>query len=505
MSKPNILFIMADQFRADALHCNGGPGLTPNLDALASEGVLFTNCYTAAPLCVPARISLFTGKYPHTTTAWDNSVYVLDPDADVADSALEEIAYAPELKHSPDVAKRRRLRILRIILLRYFSVDLVFRNLIAKFTLKRIKYLLRLGLQLFLSDMAVECVADRESRHWDEQHADAHVSPALGASGKRLLERGPFGLRRSVCKREQSGGHVVCGGRRVEVYAEHALDRRAQCVRLPVRLLLLGRAQRKVDGMRLVRVDRDMPVVAGGLAGSRRKIARTSNVEANPALLVFMHHCREVITHVPVFVRHRHTVRPETRREAPAGLLALHEFLDPLLCLLLRHIIVYINLLAESLGHVCGDFIEQLAALVERQYADITLVVLAGRKMHARKSLVLAIEREPRLIGAEVRLGKMRFTGMVPVRDHLARLVVLADVLMRLDGASERLRILGRSDLKVKRRIDDDLAVLYAKSIAPRRTRAQHTDNARSENLHSKYFHARHYTKSAADAPQNMV
>lgn len=83
MSKPNILFIMADQFRADALHCNGGPGLTPNLDALASEGVLFTNCYTAAPLCVPARISLFTGKYPHTTTAWDNSVYVLDPDADL--------------------------------------------------------------------------------------------------------------------------------------------------------------------------------------------------------------------------------------------------------------------------------------------------------------------------------------------------------------------------------------------------------------------------------------
>ena len=83
MSKPNILFIMADQFRADALHCNGGPGLTPNLDALASEGVLFTNCYTAAPLCVPARISLFTGKYPHTTTAWDNSVYVLDPDAEL--------------------------------------------------------------------------------------------------------------------------------------------------------------------------------------------------------------------------------------------------------------------------------------------------------------------------------------------------------------------------------------------------------------------------------------
>ena len=294
-------------------------------------------------------------------------------------------------------------------------------------------------------------MADRESRHRDEQHADSHVSPTLSASGKGLLEREPFGLRRSVCKRVQSGGHVVCGGRRVEVYAEHALDRRAQCVRLPVRLLLLGRAQRKVDGMRLVRVDRDMPVVAGELTGSRMKTARTFNVKTDPALLVFMHHCREVITHVPVFVRHRHIVRPETRREAPAGLLALHEFLDPLLCLLFRHIIVYVNLLAEPLGHVCGNFIEQLAALVERQYADITLVVLAGRKMHARKSLVLALEREPCIPGAEVRLGKTRFAGMVPVRDHGASVGVPANVCMRPDAVAERLRILGRSNLKVER------------------------------------------------------
>ncbi|MBR5383577.1 MAG: sulfatase-like hydrolase/transferase [Clostridia bacterium] len=93
MGKPNILFIMADQFRADALHCNGGPGLTPNLDALAAEGVLFTNCYTAAPLCVPARISLFTGKYPHTTTAWDNTVYVLDPDADLWSKEIRNQGY----------------------------------------------------------------------------------------------------------------------------------------------------------------------------------------------------------------------------------------------------------------------------------------------------------------------------------------------------------------------------------------------------------------------------
>lgn len=93
MSKPNILFIMADQFRADALHCNGGAGETPNLDALAAEGVLFTRCCTAAPLCVPARISLFTGKYPHTTTAWDNAAYVLDPAADLWSKEIRRQGY----------------------------------------------------------------------------------------------------------------------------------------------------------------------------------------------------------------------------------------------------------------------------------------------------------------------------------------------------------------------------------------------------------------------------
>ena len=50
MSKPNILWIMTDQFRADALSCAGGPGATPNLDALARDGVRFSNCSTVAPL-----------------------------------------------------------------------------------------------------------------------------------------------------------------------------------------------------------------------------------------------------------------------------------------------------------------------------------------------------------------------------------------------------------------------------------------------------------------------
>lgn len=95
--QPNILFLFADQWRADHLSCVGGPARTPNLDSIAAEGVVFTNCSTVAPLCVPARISLFTGKYPHTTGAWDNSEYVLSPDAPIWTKEFRGLGYDTSL------------------------------------------------------------------------------------------------------------------------------------------------------------------------------------------------------------------------------------------------------------------------------------------------------------------------------------------------------------------------------------------------------------------------
>lgn len=57
---------MSDQLRADALGCAGNPhARTPNLDRLAAEGFQFTHAFTPSPLCVPARIALTTGCYPH--------------------------------------------------------------------------------------------------------------------------------------------------------------------------------------------------------------------------------------------------------------------------------------------------------------------------------------------------------------------------------------------------------------------------------------------------------
>jgi len=58
----NLLFIITDQQRWDALGCMGNTVLkTPNLARLAREGARFTNFYTACPVCVPARTSILTG------------------------------------------------------------------------------------------------------------------------------------------------------------------------------------------------------------------------------------------------------------------------------------------------------------------------------------------------------------------------------------------------------------------------------------------------------------
>ena len=62
--QPDILLFMTDQHAARYMGCAGGPVDTPNLDALAADGTRFANCYTACPLCVPARMSMLAGRLP---------------------------------------------------------------------------------------------------------------------------------------------------------------------------------------------------------------------------------------------------------------------------------------------------------------------------------------------------------------------------------------------------------------------------------------------------------
>ncbi len=74
---PNILFIMTDQLRWDFLGCAGAEFLdTPNIDRLAAAGMRFTNAFTNAPVCAPARIGLATGMRPARIGALDNSSYL---------------------------------------------------------------------------------------------------------------------------------------------------------------------------------------------------------------------------------------------------------------------------------------------------------------------------------------------------------------------------------------------------------------------------------------------
>ncbi len=65
--RPNILFLMTDQQRYNTLGANGnGQVRTPHLDRLAAESANFSRCYVQSPVCVPSRVSWFTGRYPHS-------------------------------------------------------------------------------------------------------------------------------------------------------------------------------------------------------------------------------------------------------------------------------------------------------------------------------------------------------------------------------------------------------------------------------------------------------
>ena len=63
--RPNVLLLMADQFRVDCLGASGNPVIrTPNLDRIARDGIRFQSAYSSTPTCTPARSALLTGLSP---------------------------------------------------------------------------------------------------------------------------------------------------------------------------------------------------------------------------------------------------------------------------------------------------------------------------------------------------------------------------------------------------------------------------------------------------------
>lgn len=72
---PNVVFVFSDQQRADTMGCYGQKlPVTPNLDAIAAEGVRFEHAFTCQPVCGPARAALQTGKWATQTGCFVNGI-----------------------------------------------------------------------------------------------------------------------------------------------------------------------------------------------------------------------------------------------------------------------------------------------------------------------------------------------------------------------------------------------------------------------------------------------
>lgn len=75
LQKPNIIFVISDQHRADLTKREGYPlDTSPALDKLAARGIAFDRAYCTSPLCVPSRTSMLTGRWPEATHVRSNKM-----------------------------------------------------------------------------------------------------------------------------------------------------------------------------------------------------------------------------------------------------------------------------------------------------------------------------------------------------------------------------------------------------------------------------------------------
>jgi arylsulfatase A-like enzyme/Flp pilus assembly protein TadD len=91
----NVVVITIDTLRADHLGCYGYRQIrTPNIDALASDGILFRRAYTSVPVTLPSHTVIFTGTYPTFSGIHDFAGNKLGPDQPTLASVLKEHGYA---------------------------------------------------------------------------------------------------------------------------------------------------------------------------------------------------------------------------------------------------------------------------------------------------------------------------------------------------------------------------------------------------------------------------
>jgi arylsulfatase A-like enzyme len=91
--KPNLLFLWADEHRADTMAVYGNPRFhVPAMNRLGAESIVFDRCYVTQPVCTPSRSSVMTGLWPHTTGCVANNI-PLPRDAKILPEFLANAAY----------------------------------------------------------------------------------------------------------------------------------------------------------------------------------------------------------------------------------------------------------------------------------------------------------------------------------------------------------------------------------------------------------------------------
>ena len=90
----NVLLITLDTLRADALSAYGGDARTPNLDALAADGIIYDFAHAHAVVTLPSHASILTGRFPFAHGVRENSGYSLEPNVPTVASMLKSRGFA---------------------------------------------------------------------------------------------------------------------------------------------------------------------------------------------------------------------------------------------------------------------------------------------------------------------------------------------------------------------------------------------------------------------------
>ncbi|WP_303317311.1 sulfatase [Flavivirga abyssicola] len=108
--KPNILFLAVDDLRPEIGAYGSEIAITPNIDALAADGLLFNKAYCQEPICSPSRASLMTGARPETINVIENFTYFRDANPDIITLAQHfknngyETTHTGKIYHKPGFA-----------------------------------------------------------------------------------------------------------------------------------------------------------------------------------------------------------------------------------------------------------------------------------------------------------------------------------------------------------------------------------------------------------------